>query len=157
MQQSRTKLRPIELRKRWHVWCGLAATLVVLLTNSITVTYFIGTSRWCREVAAAYGDGDQLARESARLKRSSFPWAISSVAALLAIIVLGAASDLTANFRSAEDWVLPHTIAATLGSLWIAWSLRGQGRLLARNHQIIERVLQRVQEIQHESVHSACE
>src|SRR4051812_48988881 len=30
-----------------HMLLGAAAALVTVLVNSITVTYFIGTSRWC--------------------------------------------------------------------------------------------------------------
>jgi hypothetical protein len=31
-----------------HRQAGLAAAIVVIFANSISVTYFIGTSRWCR-------------------------------------------------------------------------------------------------------------
>jgi hypothetical protein len=33
-----------------HRQAGLVAAIVVIFANSISVTYFIGTSRWCREV-----------------------------------------------------------------------------------------------------------
>jgi len=36
---------------RWgtvHRLTGVLAALVVVLVNSLTVTYFIGTGRWCR-------------------------------------------------------------------------------------------------------------
>src|SRR5262245_53532612 len=38
-----------------HMLLGCAAALVTLLVNSITITYFIGTSRWCKEVCETYG------------------------------------------------------------------------------------------------------
>jgi hypothetical protein len=157
LQRSWNQLRPVEWRKRWHVWSGIAATLIILLVNSITVTYFIGTSRWCREVADAYGAGDELAAQCARLKRSNFPWAFSSIIALLVMIGFGAASDLTANFTSAERWVIPHTLTAFIGTTWIIWSFRTQGRKLAENQHIINGVLQLVREIQSDSVHSTSE
>ncbi len=157
LQRARNQLRPVERRKRWHVWSGIAATMIILLVNSITVTYFIGTSRWCREVADAYGAGDELAAQCACLKRSNFPWAFSSILALLVIIGFGAASDLTANFASAERWVIPHTLAAFIGTTWIIWSFRTQGRRLAENQHIINGVLQLVREIQSDSVHPTSE
>src|SRR5436305_10372787 len=33
-----------------HKMFGLASALCVVLVNSIVVTYFVGTSRWCKEV-----------------------------------------------------------------------------------------------------------
>ena len=43
---------------RWgtvHRLSGVLAALVVVLVNSMAVTYFVGTSRWVREVAETYG------------------------------------------------------------------------------------------------------
>ena len=43
--------------QRWatvHRLSGVAAALAVVLVNSIVVTYFVGTSRWCKEVAETY-------------------------------------------------------------------------------------------------------
>ena len=42
---------------RWgtvHRLSGVFSGLTVVLVNSMTVTYFIGTGRWCREVAETY-------------------------------------------------------------------------------------------------------
>ncbi len=62
---------------RWasvHRLLGVAAALVVVLVNSIVVTYFIGTSRWCKEVVETYGLDAQFIRRSVALKRRTFPW-----------------------------------------------------------------------------------
>src|SRR5439155_21431475 len=43
--------------RRWmslHMLLGAAAALMTVLVNSITVTYFIGTSAWCKEVCQTY-------------------------------------------------------------------------------------------------------
>ncbi|MBW8883863.1 MAG: hypothetical protein JF612_03605, partial [Planctomycetia bacterium] len=53
-------------RMTLHMLLGAAAALVTLLVNSITVTYFIGTSRWCKEVCEAYGLSAALAERSTR-------------------------------------------------------------------------------------------
>ena len=37
-----------------HRLAGTAAALMVVFVESIVVTYFIGTSRWCREVVQTY-------------------------------------------------------------------------------------------------------
>src|SRR5262245_39259475 len=59
-----------------HMLTGIAAALAVVFVESIVVTYFIGTGRWCKEVTEAYQlPPDDLA-ESARLKRRTFPLAL---------------------------------------------------------------------------------
>ena len=43
--------------QRWatiHRLSGVAAAISVVLVNSIVVTYFVGTSRWCKEVSETY-------------------------------------------------------------------------------------------------------
>ncbi len=70
-----------------HKMFGLAAALSVVLVNSIVVTYFVGTSRWCKEVVETYQLDRRLLARSVRLKRRTFPWAIS---AMLAAVVMGA-------------------------------------------------------------------
>ena len=52
-----------------HRLLGLAAAIVVVLANSITVTYFVGTGRWCKEVSEAYELDPQFVRRSAKIKR----------------------------------------------------------------------------------------
>ena len=37
-----------------HRLTGLAAALAVVFVESVVVTYFIGTSRWCKEVVETY-------------------------------------------------------------------------------------------------------
>ena len=52
---------------RWatvHRLAGVAAGLAVVLVNSIVVTYFIGTSRWVKEVTETY----RLDRHSSRVR-----------------------------------------------------------------------------------------
>src|SRR6476660_7410141 len=66
-------------RMTLHMLLGSAAALVTVLVNSITVTYVIGTSRWCKEVCETYKIDAELAKKSERLKRSAFPWALAGI------------------------------------------------------------------------------
>src|SRR5262249_6363909 len=72
-----------------HRLLGVAAAVVVALVDSIAVTYFIGTSRWCKEVTDAYGLDGGLANESARLKRRNFPWSLISILVVVGVGSLG--------------------------------------------------------------------
>src|SRR5437764_921455 len=92
-----------------HMLLGVAAALVTVLVNSITITYFIGTSRWCKEVCQTYSIASDLAEKSTRLKRSTFPWALAGIVAVIAIVVLGAAADPSgANFARSSSFVFLH-------------------------------------------------
>ena len=81
---------------RAHFLAGVFSSLVVVLVNCISMTYFIGTSRWCKEVADTYRLDQQLVRRSATLKRRTFPWALLSVLSMVGVSSLGAAADIRA-------------------------------------------------------------
>ena len=131
-----------------HMLLGAAATLVAILVNCITITYFIGTSRWCQEVSDTYRLAPELAERSVRLKRSTFPWAVASVLVLIAVVALGAAADASgANYQSAGDFVLWHYAAAIVTLLVVAASFWVQITRIAANYAVIEEILAEVQRI----------
>jgi hypothetical protein len=131
-----------------HMLLGAGGTLVAILVNCITITYFIGTSRWCKEVSDTYRLPAELAERSTRLKRSTFPWAVLSVAALIAVVALGAAADPSgANFIRAADFVLLHYAAAIVTLLIVAASFWVQISRIAANYAVIEEILSAVQQI----------
>ncbi|MGE3778084.1 MAG: hypothetical protein AB7F89_12930 [Pirellulaceae bacterium] len=131
------------MRRRFqpHIWLGIVSALVAVLVNCVSVTYFIGTSRWCREVVDAYGLDERLAEQSRRLKRRSFPFALSGMLLVVGIVALGAASDPGASLASPASWVLLHAAAAMLGTALIAGSFFVQSRLVGDNFQVINEIL----------------
>jgi hypothetical protein len=92
------------VRLRWgtvHRLSGVFAALVVVLVNSMAVTYFIGTGRWCREVAETYRLDAGLVDRSRRLKRSAFPLALLGMLAVVAqAIASPRANDAVSSRRS---------------------------------------------------------
>ncbi len=147
--------RPMRERYRWHILCGLAAALVTVLVNSISVTYFIGTSRWCKEVVETYRLPEELVSRSLYLKRRAFPWAILGIATILAIAALGAASDPGANFESGRRFVVPHYLMAYFGLVLIGGAFWMQFLRIAGNYAVIEEILDHVRRIQDERQSSA--
>lgn len=131
-------------RKTLHFLFGVAGSLVTVLVSSVSVTYFIGTSRWCREVVETYHLDDELAERSRRLKRRAFPWALLSIAAIVCIIALGASADPSVSFEEPQSYVVPHYIAALAGVAVIAYSLFAQLGLVAANYEIIDAVMTQV-------------
>ena len=131
-----------------HFFLGVTATLVTILVNSISVTYFVGTSRWSKEVVDTYHLAPELAEESARIKRRSFPWALLGIFTMLLVAGLGGAADPRgANLVHSAHWVQPHFLTA-LGSIGlIGWSFLMQGECLADHFQLIERIMAEVRRI----------
>ena len=134
-----------EQRKRFwpHIWLGIAATLVGLLVNCISVTYFIGTNRWCREVVEAYEMDASWIQKSLSLKRRTFPWALAGIVMILLILVLGAASDVYSPVVSnPAAWVHWHMAAAMLGLVVIGVSFHIQANAVAANYRVINEIVQ---------------
>jgi len=135
-------------RMTLHMLLGAASALVALLVNSITVTYFIGTSRWCKEVCETYGLSQELAERSTRLKRSTFPWALAGILSVILIVGLGAAADPSgANWTRSDYFVMPHYVAAMIGILIVGVAFFVQISRIAENYAVIEEILREVERI----------
>lgn len=131
-----------------HMLLGSAAALVTVLVNSITITYFIGTSRWCKEVCATYRLSAVLAERSTRLKRGTFPWALAGILSVIAVVALGAAADASgANWQHSASFVMPHLVAAMLAIGIIIVAFWMQVSNIAENHLVIDQILAEVQQI----------
>lgn len=112
---------------RWgtvHRLSGVLAALVIVLVNSMGVTYFIGTGRWCREVVEAYGLDGSFIDRSRRLKRAAFPYALFGMLGVVSIVALGGAADPASGRPGTEDWVVPHLlgglgIGAAIGACFL--------------------------------------
>ncbi|MCA9124784.1 MAG: hypothetical protein H6822_33160 [Planctomycetaceae bacterium] len=124
-----------------HIWLGMSAALVTLLVNSISVTYFIGTNRWCREVVDAFALDEDLAQRSQRLKKRAFPWSLTAILLMIVVAGLGAASDPVTLNPDAADWVPYHWGLAMLGIVVIGGCLLAQVALIAKNYQLINEIL----------------
>ena len=132
---------------RWatvHRLMGVASALAVVLVNSIVVTYFIGTSRWCKEVCETYGLDPALVRRGNALKRRTFPWALMGMLAVVGIIALGAAADPATGLPNTLWWVTPHLLGALAGICFIAGAFYVEWNNIDANRQIIAEVLDQV-------------
>lgn len=133
-----------------HRLMGIAAALAVVFVESIVVTYFIGTSRWCKEVTETYRLEPVLLRESAALKRRAFPWAVLGMLAVVGVAALGAASDPATGRADTAAWANYHLAAALGGIAFIAWTYYLAGSYIAANQGVIQRMVDRVAEVRRE-------
>ena len=137
-------LRPVQRTATLHNVVGLLAALVTILVNSISVTYFMGTGRWCKEVVEAYQFDAEFIDRSRMLKRRSFPWALIGTTTVVFVAALGAASDPATLRRGTAQWVIPHMTAALLGTGLIVGALWVQVGFMAKNNELIQELVERV-------------
>jgi hypothetical protein len=141
---------PSEQTQTWatvHRLAGLAAALVVVLVESIVVTYFIGTSRWCKEVVETYKLDPVYVQNSNRLKRRTFPWALLGMLVVVGIIALGGASDPATGQPNTKAWADWHLWGAMGGILIILWTYIAAWNNVVANHEIIRTVVEDVARI----------
>ena len=146
-----------QVTQRWatvHRLSGLAAALLIVLVNSIVVTYFVGTSRWCKEVVSTYPIEPALAERSARLKRRTFPIALSSMLIIVGVVALGGAADPAASLEmpplGGVTWAQFHLLGSLIGIALVGWSFLVQRGYIEINGEIIERMLDEVRRIRSE-------
>jgi hypothetical protein len=132
---------------RWstvHRLTGVAAALMVVFVESVIVTYFIGTSRWCREVVETYKLDRSAIQASNQLKRKTFPWALMGMLTVVGVIALGAAADPATGRPDTKSWADWHLFAALFGILLIAWTYIAAWNNVVANHAIIEQLVAKV-------------
>ena len=135
---------------RWgtvHRLSGVLSALMVVLVNSMAVTYFIGTGRWCREVVETYGLSAALTDRAKALKRAAFPWSVVGMLAVVGIVALGGAADPATGRPGTQHWVTPHLVGAMALAALIAWCFQSQLPRIRRQQALIEEVLGEVREI----------
>jgi hypothetical protein len=133
-----------------HRMFGIAIALVVVLVNSIAVTYFVGTGRWCREVVETYGLDFGLVRRSSAIKRQAFPWAVCAMLVVVGVSALGAAADPATRREWTSHWVTPHLVGAIVGFAFIAWAFWQEWLRIREHHAVITEILAEVRRVRHE-------
>jgi hypothetical protein len=130
-----------------HRLTGVAAALGVVFVESVIATYFIGTSRWCKEVTETYRLDPSLYRESNRLKRRAFAVALIGMLAVVGIIALGAAADPATGRPNTQAWTIYHFAAAMGGYGVILWTYLAGWQYVWLNNTIIQKIVAEVAEI----------
>lgn len=130
-----------------HRLTGIAAALAVVFVENVIVTYFIGTSRWCKEVVETYRLDPAAVQASNRLKRRTFPWALAGMLAVVAVIALGGAADPATGRPNTQSWADWHLTGALAAILLIGWTYVVAWNNILANHAIIEQLVAEVARI----------
>lgn len=141
-----------------HRLSGIAAGVCVLLVNSVVITYFVGTSRWTKEVSETYRLPNDFIARSNRLKRRAFPISVASMLVVVGVAALGGAADpgssfsrdLIARFGDDFAWADVHLGAALAGMALIAVGFYYQASYIHDNQSVIQEVMAEVKRIRQE-------
>jgi hypothetical protein len=127
-----------EDRSAGHVWhdvhflLGLLTTMATLLVHSIVFTYFLGTTRWVKEVVRVYGLPEWVEAQAIKNKRRAFPFELWGMIVIGVTAWLGAAADTRAGFDPLWHLgVAAAALAFNLGAFVVEYaSIVAQARLL---------------------------
>ncbi len=147
--------RPVPTRETLH-WAtlhrltGVAAALAVVFVESVVITYFIGTSRWCKEVVDTYQLDQEPVAASNQLKRRTFPWALAGMLGVVGVIALGGAADPASMQPNTKAWANWHLVGAFSGIGLIAWTYLVAWNNILANHAIITGLVAEVARVRKE-------
>lgn len=147
------RAKPLQMRPSMtqHMLLGILAALMTLLACSVSITYFVGTSRWFKEVVDTYKLDRNFVTESQQIKRRSFRWSVLGALSILAVVGLGAAAEPTwANAQHSQGYVMPHYLAALAAIALLIASFAAQYLSLDANGKLIETVMGEVRRIRQE-------
>ena len=143
-------LEPMQSRSTIHKLLAILAAIVTVLVNSIAITYFIGTNRWCKEVIQTYSLDAKDLEKSNSIKRRSFPWSFIGIVAILSIAALGAASDPATFLPDTHRYVEPHFWTAMFGVVLLAYAFMNQYKRINQHSQLVDKILNDVKTIRTE-------
>jgi hypothetical protein len=139
---------------RTHFMLGVGVGIAVVLVNSLVMTYFIGTSRWCKEVVETYGLDRGFIASSNRAKRAAFPYALANILIILAVLVLGGAADPSTNVKLSSpgglSWAQWHLVGSVTAVFAIATGYVALWRAVGENQRIVDGIMTEVHRIRRE-------
>ncbi len=144
---------PLEATIRWrgiHMLTGTSAALAVVFVHSIAITYFVGTSRWCKEVTETYRLDPKPLQQSTWLKRQTFPWCVLGMLSVVVVAALGPASDPGSGIKDTASWAPIHLGSAFLGLAFIAWTYYRAWLNIVANQSVIQQIVEAVAVIRRE-------
>jgi hypothetical protein len=139
---------------RTHFMLGVGVGIAVVLVNSLVMTYFIGTSRWCKEVVQTYSLDRGIIESSNQVKRRAFPYALANMLLIVGVSALGGAADPAGNLKTAPpgglSWAQWHLVGAVTALFVIAAGYVALWRAIGENQRIVDHVMEEVGRIRRE-------
>jgi hypothetical protein len=124
-----------------HFLLGLLTVLVGLLVHAIVFTYFLGTSRWVKEVVRVYHLPDWVEAQAIKNKRKAFPFEFWAMALIGLTAWMGAGTDARGWPSAWHLGVAALAWAFNLGAFLVEYAaIVAQARLLLEVKDEADRV-----------------
>ena len=137
--------------KQLHFMAGVFSCMFVILVHCIVITWFVGTSRWCKEVVDAYHLSKEFSLRSAQLKRKTFPLAVICMLAIVGVAALGACADPGAAVQvkppGGFQWSNIHLMGALLVIAFVGYTFLVEWQNIDSNSQVISEIMDHVRKI----------
>lgn len=125
----------------YHLPLGLATGLFTMFTHCMVFTYFLGTTRWVRETAAAYRLDEMFARKSRSCRSRAMVMAVVSILLVVGTVATGAGAHT-------RTWpVMLHTVAPFVAFGFMALAYRIQYVAVEEHIDLTDRVMDEVNRI----------
>ncbi|MGY8768966.1 MAG: hypothetical protein ACKVH8_11150 [Pirellulales bacterium] len=149
LQSQQTEWLQIRGRAGIHMILGTLAAICTVLASCVCLTYFVGTSRWCKEVTEAYHFDPAPAERSAIMKRLAFQLAVATMTTMMLLVAIGSLVASTSDYF--RDWspvmVTPHMVFGFAALAFVAFAFIKQMQLVTENYQIIRQISEQVQKV----------
>ncbi|PHR97940.1 MAG: hypothetical protein COA78_26835 [Blastopirellula sp.] len=148
-QTQQAEWSEIRGRAGVHMVLGTLAAICTVLASCVCLTYFVGTSRWCKEVTEAYHFETALAERSANMKRLAFQLAVATMTTMMLLVAIGSLVSSTGDYFRAWSPVMvtPHMIFGFAATALVAFIFLKQMQLVTENYQIIRQLSEQVQKV----------
>ena len=147
LDEIRANLEPIQSRTGQHRLVAIFSSLAVIFVNCISVTYFIGTNRWGKEVVEAYSLDASYSERIRKLKKSSFPFSLAGVVMVMVTASFGAAADPATGYESTSKWVTTHFLLGISTLAVVVWSFFNQVKKIKGNTDVTQEIESEVHRI----------
>ena len=78
---------------RTHITIGVAALLVILFAETLTILFFMTHHAWVKETLSGQDGSAQLILQSSSFKAGVYPWIIAAASGFIATFLVGGAVD----------------------------------------------------------------
>jgi hypothetical protein len=125
-----------------HFLLGLTAASTTLALHCLVFIYFLGTGRFVKEVALAYGiPDDPLPKQTRQLKRSTFPASLFAAVVTIAAAVGGGGAQF-------HVWPWQVHLSLAIATLLVnGWAAVIEVRNVRTNLEVIDAVMREVDRI----------
>jgi hypothetical protein len=119
-----------------HMAISLAAALFTLFVHCLVFTYLLGTGKWVKEVASAYGlPADGYPRQTKEFKVRVNRIMLAAMALVIMAAVSGAGSQNPTSW-----WATAHPVFAVLVLFANAWAFVVEYRVILANEVVLNQV-----------------